>query len=455
VDLLCPYAANVRPPAVGKSAFGAYVLWRAVKEKRTVVYQSYKVKDAWVFHANGSVMPFMKRDVEALGVLDDASTVFISDSLEPPSVKAFTLLITSPKRERWKEFLKNDNATRLFFPVFSAGEIEDMRRTCYPQRNAVEVQERYTRWGGVPRYVLGRVDTDAQRGVISALTRVDLDALAAVLGADEIESDAGISHRLMHIKPRGEVQPGLSSRTFEYYELARTEVGSRFIAENIYAAMKQQAFDRLHGLLALPTANASIAKFYGDVYERHALDKLARGGRFKRVNLHTMEEDEIVIPPSSIAHFQDTAELRTLMLKGGTHTYVPRNANYTTVDAVLPGKQLVNATINTDHDLKLYGRGKTEGVIPVAEALGLTDDADIEFFWVLPRDRYDIMRRKAKPRSLTAPAGTADVAAVKLNARVKQYAVLVEFDIVKRAAPAALDPSAATSASALGTYGGM
>jgi hypothetical protein len=123
------------------------------------------------------------------------------------------------------------------------------------------------------------------------------------------------------------------------------------------------------------------------------------------------------------------------------------------VDAVLPSKQLVNATVNTAHDFKLHATGKTEGIIPVAEALGLTADADIEFFWVLPRDRYDVMRRQAKPRSVPVLAGTADAAVVKFNARVKQYAVLVEFDIFKRAAPAVLEPSAA--ASALGTYGGM
>jgi hypothetical protein len=240
-----------------------------------VVYQSRQLQDAWVFHADGRVQSFEPGVVFGLGVLHDPATVFISDSLEPPSVEAFTLLITAPRRKRWKEFRKNDDATRLFFPVFSADEIDDMRRTCYPQRAAAEVADRYSRWGGLPRYALGQIDEDSQREIISALTLVDLDALVDVLGAGEIESDAGVSHRLMHMKPRGEVQPGLSPRTFEYYALAHTEIGTRFIAEHIYAAMKLQASDRLHNLLALPTANASIAKFYGDVYESHALGKLA------------------------------------------------------------------------------------------------------------------------------------------------------------------------------------
>jgi hypothetical protein len=239
VDLLGPYPANLLPPAVGKSAFGAYVLWRAVNEKRAVVYQSHKVKDAWVFHADGRVQSFKPGDVFALDVLDDPATVFISDGLEPPSVDAFTLLITSPKPERGKEFGKRGQTTRLFFPVFSSDEIEDMRRTCYPRRPAEQVMERYDRWGGIPSFVLDQTDEDSRSDVMSALTPADLDAVAAALLANELVSDTDISHRLMHMKPRGEVHPGLSSRTSEYYRLEHTQIGSRFIAELIYAAMKR------------------------------------------------------------------------------------------------------------------------------------------------------------------------------------------------------------------------
>jgi hypothetical protein len=166
-----------------------YALWRAVKEKRTVVYQRLGHTDAWVFRANGSVMPFMKRDVEALDVIDNASTVLISDSTEPPSVKAFTLLLTGPIRERWKEFRKSGRATRLFLPVFSGAEIEDMRRSCFPHLAAAGVAARYARWGGVPRYVLDQLDEDSQTELDRALTRRDLDGLAEVLAADELASD--------------------------------------------------------------------------------------------------------------------------------------------------------------------------------------------------------------------------------------------------------------------------
>lgn len=85
---------------IGKSAFGAYLLWRAVKAGRTVVYTSDKMRASFVFHSNGHVETFGTQDFErrTWNVLEHASTVFICDGILPPVVNAFTVLITSPKR---------------------------------------------------------------------------------------------------------------------------------------------------------------------------------------------------------------------------------------------------------------------------------------------------------------------------------------------------------------------
>lgn len=91
---------------IGKSAFGAYLLWRAVKAGRTVVYTSDKVDASFVFHSSGEVEVFGAEDFgrRTRGVLQQASTVFICDGVKPPVKSAFTVLTTSPKRERYREF---------------------------------------------------------------------------------------------------------------------------------------------------------------------------------------------------------------------------------------------------------------------------------------------------------------------------------------------------------------
>lgn len=76
---------------------------------------------------------------------------------------------------------------------------------------------------------------------------------------------------------------------------------------------------------------------------------------------------------------------------------VPRSTKYAAIDAILPGNQLVNVTINDQHSLQLYAK-KDQGLARVAEALGLgTADKRITFFWVMPEDRYALASKAGNP----------------------------------------------------------
>jgi len=197
-----------------------------------VVYQSAKLPTAYVFHSSGRVEKVKKSDVygpSTLQLLEDHSTVFISDSITPACVHAFTVLITSPKRERWSEFNKESDCARLFFPVFSWEEIQQLQEGCFP--GVTGVIERFLVWGGIPRYVLAKLSRDDQNQIYAALTSPDFRLLADCLGKEEVESDAAASHRLWHLKVRGEFDSSLKTTSSEFYELCRTELGSTFIAD--------------------------------------------------------------------------------------------------------------------------------------------------------------------------------------------------------------------------------
>ena len=193
---------------IGKSAFGAYMLWRAVQAGRTVVYTSDKVEFSFILHSGGRVEVFDAGQLmqRAKGTLGDSSTVFICDGIKPAFASAFTVLITSPKRERYREFFKLQDCELLTVPVFFRHEIKDMLHTCFPHLLPQESQvwELYDKWGGIVRYVLAKQGSSSQRLLKSALTNISLDELIFHLGADEIESDDKASHRLLHLKPVGE-----------------------------------------------------------------------------------------------------------------------------------------------------------------------------------------------------------------------------------------------------------
>lgn len=422
---------------IGKSAFGAYLLWRAVQARRTVVYVSDKVKKAFILHSDGRVEAFDNLEFlpRASSVLDDATAVLICDGMKPPVCSAFTVLITSPVRERWKEFNKCVDARRLFFPVFSLREIDDMLRACFPRLSGAEaeagVQERYEKWGGIPRYVLAKLDKDSQELLNSAVTRVNINELFNKLGACELESDDGTSHHLVHLKPAGEADDGTFAHPgdADSYVIARSDLGSTYIKRAVFEALDDQELQRLDTLLTRVPASPAAARLYSDLFEQASMQALLAGGEFDRCELvDGGKDDKLVLLPSSKVFFSSAAALAVTVrslspAELDATVFVPKSTNYTAVDAVLGrGKALVNFTINRKHDFKLqHGERNDEGAAPVADAL---DTAEITIYWALPRTRYEQVQRRRQPFTVIKPRGGA-----VLQRRIRQYAICVPLGL--------------------------
>jgi hypothetical protein len=271
-------------PAVGKSAFGCYLLQQAVNANRTVIYISDSVMPGLIFHKESRVEAFTKRDFEAAtaSLLWDPDTVLLFDGdgdglvCRPPIVPATTVLLISPKRQRYKEFSRT-GVLDLVFPVFARAEMEEMLLSCFPEqapredagtgagdaRTTPAWEECYAKWGGIPRYVFGLLGAADQATLESAVTSVNLDRVADVLYSPDIEDEALASHRLFHLKPCGERADGTfeGGRLRESYLLHHTELGSPFIRKAVSQAIQGSRFNRLMTLLAQPTRGTSLAKF--------------------------------------------------------------------------------------------------------------------------------------------------------------------------------------------------
>ena len=59
--------------------------------------------------------------------------------------------------------------------------------------------------------MLAKLGKDSQELLDSAVTRVNINELFGKLGARELESDVGTSHRLVHLKPVGEAADGVDA----------------------------------------------------------------------------------------------------------------------------------------------------------------------------------------------------------------------------------------------------
>jgi hypothetical protein len=344
-------------------------------------------------------------------------------------VHAFTILITSPNRERWSEFNRESDCARLFFPVFSWEEIQQLQEGCFP--GVTGVIERFLVWGGIPRYVLAKLGKDDQNQIYAALTSPDYRLLAECLDKKEMESDAATSHRLLHLKVRGEFDSSLKTTSSEFYELCRTELGSTFIADKVCEALMASADNQLRSLLALSPRSPSAAKLYGEVFERYSLKTLAAGGTF-RIRLlqpdgrgaETDLELPSAVPP--VAGFRTVEELKELNAKPGAASRLlrPTSKSFCAVDFILQGKRLANATVNRSHGLIVEGSSNTpSGLLPVAEAMGLV--APVPFYWIVPEADFNDWKR---PQSLMMKGGADN--SKKTVSMVEQYALAVPFEVL-------------------------
>ena len=176
-------------PGIAKSAFGLYVLFRALREGRNVIFLAGKMKAGFYFvhdgQGGGRVHAFSLNDTMRVTSACLARDVLISDGWAPPLwCEAFSVHISTRfqvhKQSKWRT---------LFFPVFSKGEIDAMARACFPQLlvtpgGVAGIEERYRRWGGVPRYVLANLDDVSQSLLSDAIAAVTVPRLWGSISAE-------------------------------------------------------------------------------------------------------------------------------------------------------------------------------------------------------------------------------------------------------------------------------
>ena len=349
------------------------------------------------------MVPFDKTKVHLLSELDDRRTVYISDSVAPQTVDAFTIMITSPRRSRYHEFDNSQPCEQLAFPPFSWAEIQAMHGTCFPCIAEADVRARYSLGGGIPRYVFGYSYEKLDREIQAAMTGVDLDAMVIEMDSPIIETDTKQSHRLLHMLPRGVVGGAseLLPTSLDFYAPAQLELASSEVASRVYAKAEQTATLRLHKLLAEPPSSPAHAALYQSMYENAVLAELSKGCSLTCWDSTVDKFYTLSVPQCKRTYFDGIAALGGLFAVDRQQLLVPRSKSFTAIDAILPGGRMAQVTISLNHDVKLFGRGSrsSEGLVPTFAALhrlaGSSDSIDL--YWILPEAQFDELVRSKKP----------------------------------------------------------
>ena len=427
-------------PGIGKSSFGYYALFRALCEGRTVVYQAEKLSrhiggdEVYLF--NGPAVSIDVRTIRA--ALNDPDTVFISDSITPVVVRAFTLYVTSPRCERTWEYRKTDNATMLYFPVLSWDEICEMRAACFPGVSEAGAKERYVRWGGIPRYVLGH--SKEQFLLSEAIRSFAPNDLASFSIEPAASDDMKGSHRVFHVKVQGEVDTTLLANNPEFYRFHSREFASKHVARMLLEWGTSQLRAEMVRVFAGAAGIPQLAVARRHVYEELALERLVQGGRFPVRRLTSGASGGgneptgfLELPPARRHTFSDVTVISEQLADGQLE---PASKSFCAIDAVLAGRLPANATTSKSHRLVLRApstkneqagpsRQVKAGLAAVVEALGLRE-GPIPFYWVVPPEVFDAWKRPQPMYSEGERLTAMGIAADSIGCRVEQYVLCVD-----------------------------
>ena len=248
-----------------------------------VTGDGFKTKDTIAFKHKGmclkAVVSFVLHP-SPFAISLTYGTLYISDSIPPKSVKAMTVLVTSPLRENWKEFLKEPGSRMLHFPMYSYSEMCALRSECFSHMDLKTMDDRYAVWGGNPRPVMTMSHVSIAK-FASEIRSFDYSSLArTVCNVDVNVPSESVSHRMMHIKIAGETDSGEGCRpcSLEFYELDRIEFASRFVSAIVYERICEV---RNEELLALIRNTDYFSKEFraGRMSEHEGLGEQSEGER--------------------------------------------------------------------------------------------------------------------------------------------------------------------------------
>jgi hypothetical protein len=176
---------------IGKTYFGYFILLHLASAGATVVYESGTEASLYLFTPS-SVKEGSRQDF--LEYLRSPTTYYIVDAAQPLNVPAKTILITSNRREIWYQFSKT-SCTLRYMPVWANKEVHICRSLMYPSLSEKFVENLYSKWGGIPRYVLSYALDKVQQALLyAALDTSNAITVLESFGDFSEESDALI-HR--------------------------------------------------------------------------------------------------------------------------------------------------------------------------------------------------------------------------------------------------------------------
>jgi hypothetical protein len=253
--------------------------------------------------------------------------------------------------------------------TWTLDELQQCRRLVHEDMLPQSVTERYDKWGGSPRYVLKKLDTEEQATFQQAIDECTVKQVQRALGG--VLAHADVSNRILHLR----VQPDFITT---YIAWASPQAAERVA----YKLWRSDCREQLIAFLSTSAGLGDVGGVRGILWEGYCHARLAAGGEFRcRALTHTDCSGKLEIRSSSLRHiFHEWKALHTF--PDGTYCK-PRSKGNAAIDAAVLPVMLFQMTSSHRHGINCAG------LMTAFEALTVQAPGhQVEYYFVVPPDRF-------------------------------------------------------------------
>jgi hypothetical protein len=255
-----------------------------------------------------------------------------------------------------------------YMDVWTLPELQRCRAHTFSGLSAESVETRFDKWGGIPRYVLEKVDPRSQKLLEDAIGACSVSLIAQSLGASSVHAE--VSNRILHLRVRANTE----------YSETYTDWASPWVAERVaYELWRQQQVD-LQVFVSAAVGMGELGGVRGHLWEGLCHARLAAGGSFWCRDLQSPGSDPFAIelqPADTRKVFDDWSSIQSC----STVTYCrPRQKNKAAIDAASQPDALFQITVGSKHSINCAGLA--------AAVAGLHQQEAVKLYFVVPTDRF-------------------------------------------------------------------
>jgi len=269
--------AIVGTPGIGKTYFGLYFLFYITRHypNSNIIWQNQN--EYLLFSPNHSPQD-RKYITDFRHQLHNENDFYLVDSAVPYSPAfAYTLLFSSPRSERWNEFVKKKGNTVYYMPIWTPNEIWALWNQEFKDLPRDRIQELMNQWGPIPRIVFDKYQDPPNLELLLAKCKLE-DIVHKVSRCNILKEDS-YTNKLIHI-----TVPNPSNFGEMYLAFASGEVAKELIRRTRLDS-NRKVMEFIQSTAIYPEAGG----IRGVLFEHLAHERLRKGGVYKIRRLENLK----------------------------------------------------------------------------------------------------------------------------------------------------------------------